>query len=254
MKRWWKSLCETGHGCPPQNARMSYESWHGRLGVNGENDTPWHQLVKKHLQPSRDLAGKRLLEIGCGRGGFVCWLASQQRRPLGIIGADFALTAIQKGQAFAAQHGLSGIAWEVCDILAISHRDASFDTVISCETIEHVSDPRKALCEVARVLKPGGRLLLTMPNYLGMLGLYRVYLRLRGRIYTENGQPINNFVLLPLTLAWVARAGLRVKAIDAVGHYLPFPGRPPIELPILNYPRVLMRWLALHSLIVAEKP
>jgi SAM-dependent methyltransferase len=142
----------------------------------------------------------------------------------------------------------------VGDIQAIAHEDSSFDTVISCETIEHVPNPRKAVNELARVIKPGGRLLLTTPNYLGVYGLYRGYLRLTGRRYTEEGQPINNFMLLPLTRTWIARSGLRVSTVDAVGHYLLLPGRRPSALARLDNPRFLMKWLALHSLIVAEKP
>lgn len=235
-------------------SRTAYDAWHDQFAVDGDTDTPWHRLVKKHLEPARDLAGKKVLEIGCGRGGFACWLASRSYRPSAIVAADFAATAIQKGRAFAAQHRLSGIIWEISDIEAIAHPQASFDTVISCETIEHVADPRKAVRELARVLNPGGRLFLTTPNYLGALGLYRLYLKLCGRIYTEENQPINNVMLLPLTWAWVSQAGLRVAIIDAVGHYLPFPGRPPIEMSMFDNPRILMRWLGLHSLIVAQKP
>jgi 2-polyprenyl-3-methyl-5-hydroxy-6-metoxy-1,4-benzoquinol methylase len=237
-----------------QNARTTYNDRHGQFAVDGNANSPWYQLVKRHLNPLRDLSGKRLLEIGCGRGDLACWLADQPQGPSEIVAADFSITAVQKGRAFAAERNLTNIKWEISDIQDIAHPDASFDTVISCETIEHVPHPRKAIGEIARVLKPGGRLLLTTPNYLGTLGLYRIYLRLRGRVYTETGQPINNFVLLPLTCAWIARAGLCVKIVDAVGHYLPWPGRPPIEFSIFNNPRFLMRWFGLHSLVVAEKP
>jgi 2-polyprenyl-3-methyl-5-hydroxy-6-metoxy-1,4-benzoquinol methylase len=235
-------------------ALEAYEEWHERYEVDTESDSPWHNMVKQHFDIERDVVGKRILEIGCGRGGFACWMAGQPRPPAEVVATDFARTAVEKGHAFANERGLSGITWQVGDIQAIAHMDASFDTVVSCETIEHIPDPRRAIRELARVLKPGGRLLLTTPNYLGTIGLYRAYMRLTGRRFTEEGQPINNFMLLPLTRAWIARSGLRVRAVDAVGHYLPFPGRPPIELPIFNNPRILMRWFGLHSLVVAEKP
>ena len=236
-----------------RDARNEYESWHDRLAVDAAADTPWHSLVKQHLNIDRDLTGKKVLEIACGRGGFACWLASEDHRPREIVASDFALIAVAKGRAFAQEAGISTIKWEVGDIQSLAHPDASFDTVISCETIEHVPDPRKAIRELSRVLKPGGRLFLTTPNYFGTMGLFRGYLRLSGRPYTEEGQPINNFLVLPRTRAWVASEGLRIATVDAVGHYLPFPGRPPIEMPRLNDPRIAMRWVGLHSLIIAEK-
>ena len=233
--------------------QAAYEAWHEQH--DGDNiDTPWHQLVKSHLIPERDLAGKRVIEIGCGRGGFSCWLASQPARPNEIVAADFAVTAVEKGKALAASRGLTDVTWQVCDIQKIPYEDASFDTVISCETIEHVPNPRLAIRELARVLKPEGRLLLTTPNYLGPMGVYRSYLRLTGRKFTEEGQPINNFLLLPLTRSWLAQAGLRVRVVDSSGHYLLLPGRRPSEIAFLNRPRFLMRWFGHHSLIVAEKP
>ena len=131
--------------------------------------------------------------------------------------------------------------------------DGTFDTVISCETIEHVPDPYRAVRELARVLRPGGRLFLTTPNYLGVYGLYRVYLRLVGRRYTELGQPINNFTWLPRTRHWISSAGLRVLVVDGVGHYFLLPRMLPREIAILDNPRHLMRWLGLHSLVVAQK-
>lgn len=182
-----------------------------------------------------------------------CWLAEQPVRAAQIVAADFAVTAVEKGQSFAIERGISTITWQVCDIQDIPHEDASFDTVISCETVEHVPDPKLAIRELARVLKPGGRLLLTTPNYLGPMGLYRGYLRLTGRRFTEEGQPINNFLLLPVTRSWIVRSALRVKIVDSTGQYLLLPGRPPLDLPSFNTPKTLMRWFGHHSLIVAEK-
>ncbi|MDO8794010.1 MAG: class I SAM-dependent methyltransferase [Vicinamibacterales bacterium] len=211
-------------------------------------------LVREHLNADRDLAGKTVLEIGCGRGGFACWLASHPQRPSKVVAVDSSPTAVRKGAEFASRNRIPGTLWEVGDIQAIAHPANSFDTVISCETIEHVPDPDSAVRELARVLKPGGRLFLTTPNYLGPLGLYRLYLRLCGRVFTEEGQPINNFMLLPLVRACMMRAGLRIRRTDAVGHYFLFPGRVPTAVRWLNNPRFLMRWFGHHSIVVGRKP
>lgn len=231
----------------------AYDQWHARYSVDVEADAPWHRLIKTYISPE-DVAGKRVLEIGCGRGGFSCWLAQQPHAPCEIVAADFSSTAVQMGERYAQARSLRGIVWQVGDIQAISHPEESFDTVISCETIEHVPDPRRAVAELARVMKPGGRLFLTTPNYLGMMGLHRAYLRLRGRTFAEEGQPINNLVLLPLTRSWVHRTGLRIVRTTSIGHYLPFPGRPPIEFPVFNRGGIFTRWFGLHSLTIAEKP
>jgi hypothetical protein len=42
--------------------------------------------------------------------------------------------------------------------------------------------------------------------------------------------------------------------VSATGHYLLLPGKPPVEIPWLRHPEKIMRWVAHHSIIVAEKP
>jgi SAM-dependent methyltransferase len=213
-------------------AKDQYNEWHDRYEVDREADAPWHRLVLAHLDLDRDVKGKRVIEVACGRGGFAARLMRTTVPPPQLVAADFSWSAVMKGKLFAERTASGAIGWEVADAQALSHPDASFDTVISCETVEHVLDPRAALAEFSRVLRPGGRLLLTTPNYLGPMGLYRGYARLMGRPYTEEG--------------------LSIAEVDAAGHYLPWPGRPSREIPAVSQIRPL-RWLALHSLVVAEK-
>lgn len=231
--------------------REAYDNWHDVLSTDPDANSPWYRLLKTHLN-FQGLKSLRILEIGCGRGDFSCWLARELGDRAEIWGADFSVTAIQKARSFADSQRLQ-VRWLVMDIQNIAAHTENFDIVLCCETLEHVPHPARALAELSRVLKPGGRLFLTTPNYLGLMGLYRIYLRLAGRRYTEAGQPINNFTLLPRTIAWVRTAGLKVDGVDAIGHYLPWPGKPPVEMSFFNDPRWLMRWTGLHSLVIAHK-
>ena len=231
--------------------RVDYDGWHARVAGTDALDTPWHRLVQESLSIPRDLDGQRVLEIACGRGDFASWCAARSR-PARLLAADFSMTAVRLARARVLTSAENGrVSFAQGDVQALALPDNSMDTVICCETIEHVPDPRGAVRELARVLRPGGRLFLTTPNYLGPMGAYRGYMRLTGRRFTEEGQPINQFLLAPMVRRWVSAAGLRIVRAVTSGLYLPFPGRPPLLLVDRS------RWLGpfgLHALTVADKP
>lgn len=231
-------------------AKVDYDRWHENLRTTvGEDDTnaPWHQMAIAHLG---DLAGRRVLEIGCGRGGFSRYLAERQAR---VTAADFSDAAVAITRDLL--NGFNECDARVADIQAIPFSDGAFDLVISLETLEHVPDPDKGLRELVRVTRPGGRLIVTTPNYFGGQGLYRFYReRVTGRPFSECGQPINQPLTLHGRVRALKRLGCRVNVVDGVGHYLYLPRavQPP-RLRWLDNPRFLMRWLAAHSLTVATK-
>jgi ubiquinone/menaquinone biosynthesis C-methylase UbiE len=231
-----------------RRTRSAYDEWHVRVSGTTALDTPWHRLVQEALDVERDLDGRQVLEIACGRGELAEWCASQAR-PARFVAADFSISAVSLArQRLGRQPAVHFIQ---ADVQAIALPSNSIDSAVCCETIEHVPDPRAAVAELARVLRPGGRLFLTTPNYLGPMGAYRGYLRLTGRRFTEEGQPINHLLVAPMVRCWVRAAGLRIVLTTSSGHYLPFPGRPPVLLVERS------RWLApfgLHALTVAEKP
>lgn len=235
-------------------ARAAYERWHEHVeAADAEARAPWHDLLFEYLDPARDLDGRAVLEIGCGRGELACRVAEQAAVTRLYVGADFARSAVALARARGSARSLHRLTWMVNDVQALALPAETFDTILSCETIEHVPDPMRALRELHRVLRRGGRLLLTTPNYLGPFGLYRIYLRTRGRRYTEGGQPICRVTLLPRTVRWIARAGFHVVAADAVGQYVLSPGRVPYRPRWMEALQPVLWPFGLHSIVVAEK-
>jgi SAM-dependent methyltransferase len=106
----------------------------------------------------------KILEIGCGTGGL---LAAATRMGLEIEGVDIALRWLVVARRRLDDLGLS------CPLLAASaerlpYADASFNAVVADSVLEHLDDPRQALDEWARVLRPGGTLLVWSPNRYAM--------------------------------------------------------------------------------------
>lgn len=235
-----------------REASESYDAWHRTQGVDG-GDAPWHRLLKPILT---DLGGRRVLEIGCGGGGFTAWLAELpgERRPVEVVASDFSSVAVRTAEELGRSRGLKNVRYTLGDVTDLAWPDETFDAVISCETIEHVRRPEIAVRELARVLRSGGRMYLTCPNYLNLTGLYRLYLPLTGRRFSEGGQPIAKFLLLPRVRRWVKRAGLRIERTMGAGHYVPFPGRAPIRVLWADRLGFGGHYAALHTAIVARKP
>lgn len=195
---------------------LAYDQWHAQVAakdqLEGDLENPWHTFARKH---TGELRGRTVLEAACGRGQFSAWLERQGAR---VVGLDFSSEALRL--AAGRLNGSSGL---VCgDAQQIPCAGESFDVVVSCETLEHVPDPRACLRELRRVLRPGGRLVLTTENYLNVWGLYRLYKSGGQRAYNSGdvAQPIENWMFAPQTANWIRDAGFRILKCDGEQHHL----------------------------------
>ena len=227
------------------DSRAAYDTWHLELRETGEPTptAPWHELAKKHLGSVR---GLKVLEIGCGLGAFSKYLVD-----LGadLTAADFSPEAVRLTAELLHERAPALVA----DVQRLPFDDGSFDLVVSLDTLEHVPDPNRALAELVRVTRPRGRLIITTPNYLSLMGFYRALMRLAGRTYSELGQPINQPVTLVGRVRKLRRLGCRVDAVDGAMHVLPIPRYRCVELRFLEHPHALTKWFALHSLTAATR-
>jgi SAM-dependent methyltransferase len=235
-------------GIPEAEIVQAYDQWHRNLDADEDPiDTPWHVMAIPQLPP---LEGLRVLEIGCGRGGFSRYLASEGAD---LVAADLSPAAVDMASRRLEPHDSAEAV--VASIEAIPYQRDSFDLVVSLDTIEHVPHPTRAVAELIRVLRPGGRLVLTTNNYLGLIGLWRAVMRLAGFRFTEFGQPINQPLMFFPSARLLRGLGCTVDLIDGEGHYLRVPRAPMgyVRLGFLERPHALTKWFGTHRLVVATK-
>lgn len=206
----------------------NYDVWHETHAEDNDVSTPWYNFVKE-VSSLADLNNKTVLEIGCGRGGFSNYLVRHYTGITSLFACDYSESALKIGRSVSSSQ--SKITWQQEDIQKLSFDNNTFDTIISCETIEHVPRPHSALRELYRVLKPEGRLVLTCPNYFNLFGVWCLYRKLIGKPYTEGGQPYVNYILLPGIYFRLKRLGFQVEHYHSSELVLPL-RRPKTFYPI----------------------
>ena len=115
------------------------------------------ELIFGRLLEGVPLAGMLFLDAGSGGGHFS---AMAEGRGARVVSIDMGLNLL----ACVARRCNS--ARSVASTLQLPFADRVFDVVLSTEVLEHTPDPLQGLRELARVIKPGGRLLLTTPGRL----------------------------------------------------------------------------------------
>jgi len=115
------------------------------------------------------LPGAELLDVGCGLGGKTAWYAESNAQR--VVGVDIAADHVRQSLRFLRTRGQSERAFVTrADAMRLPFADAAFDVVTANDSMEHFADPAAALQELARVLRPGGRLFLYFTPYRSPLG------------------------------------------------------------------------------------
>ncbi len=114
----------------------------------------------RDAQTIRPLDGITLIDVGCG-GGLIC----EPMRRLGatVTGLDAAERSIAIARAHAETQGLT-IDYRAASAETVAENGALFDVVLSLEVIEHTADPSHFLKTLARLVKPGGIVILSTLN------------------------------------------------------------------------------------------
>jgi ubiquinone/menaquinone biosynthesis C-methylase UbiE len=136
-----------------------YDGFAGKLtGITGII-TGHEALAGQVFKPNAfDLRGcKRILDAGCGNGRYSRFILKQADTDAFITGFDLSQRMLKRARRRIPNPRVS---LSSADLTRLPYADGTFDAVVCGWVLEHLPDPRPGLRELARVLSPGGKLLL----------------------------------------------------------------------------------------------
>lgn len=99
----------------------------------------------------------RVLDMACGPGIVACAAA---RHAAHVTGIDLTPAMIEQARIRQDEAGLANLDWRVGDATALPFEDGAFDIVVTRYSFHHLPDPARALAEMRRVCRPGGRVVV----------------------------------------------------------------------------------------------
>jgi demethylmenaquinone methyltransferase / 2-methoxy-6-polyprenyl-1,4-benzoquinol methylase len=165
--------------------------------------------------------GDSALDVCCGTGDLALALARRVGAEGSVIGCDFSSPMLDAARRKAARRGVDAVRFEPADALHLPYEEGSFDAVTVGFGVRNLADLERGLAQMARVLRPGGRLVIleiTQPARPPLSGFYSLWfdriVPLLGAIagdrdaYTYLPESVKRFPAPPGLAALMDAAGL----------------------------------------------
>ncbi len=123
-------------------------------------DDSFTAFVKDTVQPK---AGRRILDVGCGTGTAEVKLSRLHLTQVTLVAVDLLPDRAREALAAARSHNIRA-SFAAADAGALPFSDASFDSAFCVAVLQHIGDVPGAVRELARVTRPGGRIVAVEPD------------------------------------------------------------------------------------------
>ncbi|OLE54042.1 MAG: hypothetical protein AUG51_10435 [Acidobacteria bacterium 13_1_20CM_3_53_8] len=205
----------------------------------GISNTAIYQMVADALREKR--LGGLIVDAGCGVGNLWNFVHSNFKEYVGVDAVQY--------REFPA--GAKFIQADL-NINQVPLRENSADVAVAVEVIEHLENPRAFMRELARIIKPGGLIIITTPNQLSLLSLLSLLIKRQFVAFQDVHYPAHITALLETDLKRIA---LECGLVDLKIAYS-LQGR--IVLTPWSYPKFLSklfpRALSDNLLLLGKKP
>ncbi|MGB0065670.1 MAG: metalloregulator ArsR/SmtB family transcription factor [Terracidiphilus sp.] len=134
--------------------RAFFDSVAGRLGKDYVPGKSWKSMAEALLRLMPPLT---IADFGAGEGAFALLLAARAKK---VIAVDSSARMIEVGREQAARHGFKNIEFRQGDMEEVPVGAGEVDLVFFSQSLHHALHPERALAEAARILAPGGRVVV----------------------------------------------------------------------------------------------
>jgi ArsR family transcriptional regulator len=134
--------------------RAFFDSVAGRLGKDYVPGKSWKSLAEALLRLMPPLI---VADLGAGEGASALLLALRAKK---VIAVDSSARMIEVGREQALRHGVKNVEYRLGDMEEIPIGDSEVDLVFFSQSLHHALHPERALAEAARILVPGGRIVI----------------------------------------------------------------------------------------------
>lgn len=144
------------------------EAWNGWEGTAWADNAPrYDAMMGGFNQPLLALAAigetDNVLDVGCGTGQ-ITLLAARRATRAQTVGVDISEPMLTRARADAAEKGIGNVRFDQADAEVHPFEEGGFDVVISRGGVMFFSDPAAAFANIARALRPGGRMVFIVPQ------------------------------------------------------------------------------------------
>ena len=209
------------------------------LASKGISDEMIYKMVRTALQPLAGKGGGVVLDVGCGTGALRGYLKDAA---VSYEGAD-----VVRFPGFPDDCVFHSIN---LDAQRLEVPGESVDAAVAVETIEHIENPRALGRELARVVKPGGIVIITTPNCLSLLSKLTLVVKNQFNAFVEPCYPAHITALVETDLIRILKEAGLVDAQASYSNYGRIPGT------AWHWPGSIFRGRAFSDtiLVLARKP